>query len=137
MKAILSGKKIWRLPAAVLGLMLCSIGAFAQGGKIDTGDTAWVLASSALVLLMTPGLGLFYGGMVRRKNVLATIMQSFIMCGVVGILWVLYGYSNAFGTDHWGLFGSLEWVGLKGVGVDPAKPHSPRSTARRSRRKRT
>jgi len=65
--------------------------------KIDTGDTAWVLASAALVMLMTPGLGLFYAGMVRRKNALGTILQSFIMVGVAGVLWVLYGYSLAFG----------------------------------------
>lgn len=107
--------------AVMAGLLVCSTTAFAAGGKIDTGDTAWVLASSALVLLMTPGLGLFYAGMVRRKNVLATIMQSFIMCGVVGVLWVLYGYSLAFGHDHWGFIGSFEWLGLKGVGMEPAK----------------
>jgi len=115
-------KKILKCLGTALGLMLCSTAAFAQGPKIDSGDTAWVLASSALVLIMTPGLGLFYAGMVRKKNVLATIMQSFIMCGVIGVLWVLYGYSNAFGTDHWHIFGSFEWVGLKGVSMmEPAK----------------
>ncbi|MFZ3122078.1 MAG: ammonium transporter [Thermodesulfovibrionales bacterium] len=87
--------------------------------KVDTGDTAWVLISSALVMLMTPGLALFYGGMVRRKNVLGTIMQSFIALGVVTILWVLYGYSLSFGPDKWHIIGGLEWVGLKGVGLDP------------------
>lgn len=86
--------------------------------KIDTGDTAWVMASTALVMLMTPGLGLFYAGMVRRKNALATILQSFIMVAVVGVLWVLVGYSLAFGKDHWGLIGSLDWVGLRNVGYD-------------------
>ncbi|MCL5104888.1 MAG: ammonium transporter [Armatimonadetes bacterium] len=102
-------------------LLLSSGAALAQGAaKIDMGDTAWVLASSALVLVMTPGLGLFYAGMVRRKNVLGTILQSFIMCGVVGVLWVVYGYSLAFGHDHGGLIGSLQWVGLKGVGANPA-----------------
>src|SRR5450759_1044849 len=85
---------------------------------IDTGDTAWVLAATAMVMLMTPGLGLFYAGMVRRKNALATILQSFIMVAIVGVLWVLYGYSLAFGKDHWGLIGSLDWVGLRHVGYD-------------------
>ena len=70
----------------------------APAPKVDTGDTAWVLISTALVMLMTPGLALFYGGMVRRKNVLGTIMQSFIALGVITILWVLYGYSLSFGT---------------------------------------
>jgi Amt family ammonium transporter len=88
--------------------------------KIDAGDTAWVLTSSALVLLMTaPGLALFYGGMVRRKNVLATIMQSFVILCVISIQWVLWGYSLAFGPDRWGLVGGLQWVGLQGVGLDP------------------
>src|SRR5208283_4505780 len=71
----------------------------APPAKIDTGDTAWVLASSALVLLMTPGLALFYGGMVRRKNVLGTIMHSFVAMGIITIQWVLFGYSLSFGPD--------------------------------------
>lgn len=87
--------------------------------KIDTGDTAWVLASSALVLLMTPGLALFYGGMVRKKNVLGTIMQSFIMICLISIQWVLWGYSLSFGPDNGGIIGSLDWLGLRGVGLDP------------------
>ena len=87
--------------------------------KVDTGDTAWVLISSALVMLMTPGLALFYGGMVRRKNVLGTIMQSFIALGVITILWVLYGYSLSFGPDKWHIIGGLEWAGLRGVGLEP------------------
>ena len=69
---------------------------------INTGDTAWILISSALVMLMTPGVALFYGGMVRRKNVLSTIMMSFVCLGLVGILWVLYGYSLSFGSDNGG-----------------------------------
>jgi len=104
-------------------LTLCSIlstrSAFADSKTaIDTGDTAWVLASTALVMLMTPGLGLFYAGMVRRKNALATILQSFILVAVVGVLWVLYGYSMSFGRDHWGLIGSFDWIGLRHVGFD-------------------
>ncbi|TAK07146.1 MAG: ammonium transporter [Candidatus Manganitrophaceae bacterium] len=87
--------------------------------KIDTGDTAWMLASSALVLLMTPGLALFYGGMVRTKNVLGTIMQSFIMICLISIQWVLWGYTLSFGPDQGGMIGSLAWLGLNGVGLDP------------------
>jgi len=87
--------------------------------KVDTGDTTWLLISSALVMLMTPGLALFYGGMVRQKNVLGTIMQSFIALGVITVQWVLYGYSLAFGPDIGGVIGSLDWIGLRGVGLDP------------------
>ena len=92
--------------------------------KVDTGDTAWILISSALVMLMTPGLALFYGGMVRTKNVLGTIMQSFIALGVISIQWVLYGYSLAFGPDIGHVIGSLKWVGLQGVGLDPFPNYS-------------
>ena len=92
--------------------------------KVDTGDTSWVLISSALVMLMTPGLALFYGGMVRSKNVLGTIMQSFIALGVITIQWVLYGYSLAFGPDVGHIIGNLDWVGLRGVGLDPFPDYS-------------
>ena len=92
----------------------------APQAKIDSGDTAWMLTSAALVLMMTaPGLALFYGGMVRRHNVLGTIMHSFILMAVISIQWVLWGYSVAFGPDVGGLFGNLSWVGLKGVGLVP------------------
>jgi Amt family ammonium transporter len=88
--------------------------------KIDSGDNAWMLTSSALVLMMTaPGLALFYGGMVRRHNVLGTIMHSFILMAVISIQWVLFGYSLAFGPDVRGLVGNLSWVGLNGVGLEP------------------
>jgi len=87
--------------------------------KVDSGDTAWLLISTALVMLMTPGLALFYGGMVRSKNVLGTIMQSFIALGVITIQWVVYGYSLAFGPDIGHIIGSLKWIGLRGVGLDP------------------
>lgn len=93
--------------------------------KVDTGDTTWLLISSALVMLMTPGLALFYGGMVRQKNVLGTIMQSFIALGVITIQWVLYGYSLAFGPDIGGVIGSLDWIGLRGVGLNPHPEYSP------------
>jgi Amt family ammonium transporter len=91
----------------------------AAAPKIDTGDTAWMLASAAMVLLMTPGLALFYGGMVRTKNALSTMMQSFIMICLIGVQWVLWGYSLSFGPDQGGLIGSLAWFGLNGVGLDP------------------
>jgi Amt family ammonium transporter len=87
---------------------------------IDTGNTAWVLCASALVLLMTPALGFFYGGLTRNKNVLGTIMQSFIVAGLIGVQWVVIGYSLAFGPDHWGLIGGLDWFGLKHVGYEAA-----------------
>ncbi|MBI5741842.1 MAG: ammonium transporter [Nitrospirae bacterium] len=93
-------------------------------GQVDSGDTAWMLISTALVMLMTPGLALFYGGMVRKKNVLGTIMQSFIALGVVSMLWVLYGYSLSFGPDIGHLIGSLDWAGLKGVGLVPNPDYS-------------
>jgi Amt family ammonium transporter len=87
--------------------------------EINTGDTAWVLASTALVMLMTPALGFFYGGLVRRKNVLATIMHSFFMLCLVSVQWVLFGYSLAFGPDIAGLVGGLSWIGLNDVGLTP------------------
>ena len=87
--------------------------------KIDTGDTTWLLVSTALVMLMTPGLALFYGGMVRQKNVLGTLMQSFIALGIVTIQWVLVGYSLAFGPDVGHMIGGLQWMGLHGVGLEP------------------
>jgi Amt family ammonium transporter len=86
---------------------------------MNSGDTAFILVSAALVLFMTPGLALFYGGMVRSKNVLGTIMHSFIMIGIVSVLWVLFGYSLAFGPDHGGLIGGLDFLGLAGVGAEP------------------
>lgn len=88
--------------------------------KIDKGDTAWMLTSAALVLMMTiPGLFLFYGGLVRRKNVLGTIMHSFIIVAVISLQWALWGYSLAFGPDIGGLIGSSDWFGLNGVGPNP------------------
>ncbi|MGH8013488.1 MAG: ammonium transporter, partial [Candidatus Binataceae bacterium] len=105
--------------------------AAASAAQVSAGDTAWVLISSALVLLMTaPGLALFYGGMVRRKNVLATLMQSFILAAMVSVQWVLFGYSLAFSPGHAGLIGGLHWVALNGVsatlpypGYAPTVPH--------------
>jgi Amt family ammonium transporter len=88
--------------------------------QLNAGDTAWVLVSSALVLMMTaPGLALFYGGLVRRKNVLATLMHSFILLAMISVQWVLWGYSLAFGPDIGGVIGNLAYVGLTTVGGEP------------------
>ncbi|MCA9470896.1 MAG: ammonium transporter [Nitrospira sp.] len=88
---------------------------------MDTGDTAWILVSSALVLCMTlPGLALFYGGLVRSRNVLATIMHTAIILCMITLVWILCGYSLAFGPDLGGLIGGLDWVGLHGVGLEPS-----------------
>ena len=94
---------------------------------INTGDTAFVLVSAALVMVMTPGLAFFYGGLVRRKNVLAIMMQSFISMGVVTVVWVLVGYSLAFSGNLGGIIGNLKWVALRGVGMAPGPwaPHIP------------
>ncbi|HIN37622.1 MAG TPA: ammonium transporter [Dehalococcoidia bacterium] len=93
---------------------------------MDSGDTAWVLAASALVLLMTPGLAFFYGGLVRKKNIVSTIMYSFVTIGLVGIVWVLWGYSLAFGNDvgGWNFIGDLGWFGLKDVSANEPGPYS-------------
>ena len=91
---------------------------------MNNGDTAWLLVSTALVMLMTPGLAMFYGGMVRRKNILGTIMQSFILIGVISIEWMLVGYSFAFGPDLGGLIGDHSWFGLNGVGTLPFKGYA-------------
>ena len=93
---------------------------------INGGDTAWVLTATALVMLMTPGLALFYGGLVRRKNVLSILMQCMFTLGLVSVTWVLVGYTLAFGPDvnGWGIIGGLDNLGLKGVGVAPG-PYAP------------
>jgi Amt family ammonium transporter len=85
----------------------------------DTGDTAWILLSAALVLLMTPGLAFFYGGLVRRKNMLSILMQCFMAMCLITVQWVLIGYTLSFGPDVKGLIGDLSWAGLRGVGLDP------------------
>lgn len=102
----------------------------AQGGppaenplKVDTGDTAWLLIATALVMLMTPGLAFFYGGMVGRKNVLGILMQCFTVLCIVSVQWVLYGYSLSFAPGN-GFWGSLEWAGLSGVGLEPSADYA-------------
>lgn len=87
---------------------------------MNSGDTAWLLTSSALVLFMTPGLAFFYGGLVGRNNVLGTIMHSFITIALISVTWVLWGYTMAFGPDKGHLIGGFEWFGLMGVGADPS-----------------
>src|SRR3954451_6440056 len=92
---------------------------------VDTGDTAWLLTSSALVMFMLPGLALFYGGMVRAKNVLSTVVQSFFALGIVGTLWVLIGYTLAFGGDAFGgLIGNLEFIGFRHVDGTGTYPYA-------------
>jgi Amt family ammonium transporter len=92
---------------------------------IDSGDTAWLLTSTALVMLMTPGLAMFYGGMVRRKNVLGTIMHSFIAIALVSVQWIFFGYSLSFGPDVNGFIGNLSWAGLSNVGLTPNADYAP------------
>ncbi len=108
--------------AAILAIFtIPALAEDAGGTAVSSGDTAWVLVSAALVMIMTPAVGLFYGGMVRKKNVLAIIMQSFIVLALISIQWVLVGYSLAFGPDVGGrgLIGGLQWLGLNGVGAAP------------------
>ena len=91
---------------------------------MDAGNTAWVLASSAMVLLMTPGVAFFYGGLVRGKNAAATMMHSFMIIGLVSVVWVLWGYSLAFGPDIGGFIGNLKWAGLNDVSATEAGPYA-------------
>jgi Amt family ammonium transporter len=96
---------------------------------LNSGDTAWILTSCALVLMMTPALALFYGGMARRKNILSTLTLNFVFMALIGVQWLLFGYSLAFGPDIGGLIGGLDFVGFKGVGAAPSEyaktiPHS-------------
>jgi Amt family ammonium transporter len=116
------GKKINFIVLAILiGLSLFSASQLPEaGGEIDTGDTAWMLVASAFVLLMTPGLAFFYGGMVDRKNVISTMLQSFAALGVVSILWVIVGFSLAFGESIGGIIGNpLTYFNLRNVGLAP------------------
>jgi Amt family ammonium transporter len=92
--------------------------------EIDSGNTAWLLISSALVMLMTPGVAFFYGGMVRRKNLLSTIMMSFVCLALVTLIWVIYGYSLAFGNDTAGIIGGLNFLGLSGVGLEASDTYA-------------
>src|SRR5256886_7912166 len=95
-----------------------------DAAAISAGDTAWVLTSTALVMVMTVGLAFFYGGLVRPKNALNTMMMSVVALGLISVQWVLVGYSIAFGHGS-PLWGGLPWLGFRGVGVDPRPPLSP------------
>lgn len=114
------------LAVGVNGTWAQEVQGAASVATVNAADTAWVLLSSALVLAMiVPGLALFYGGLVRSKNVLGTIMQSFVILCVVSLLWIVAGYSLSFGPDTWGLIGNLDWIGLNGVGLTPHPTYGP------------
>jgi ammonium transporter, Amt family len=110
------------LIAGLIAAAVPGVAAAADGAPIDSGDTAWLLVATALVMVMLPGLALFYGGLVRRKNVLSTIMHSFFGLAIVSVVWVLVGFSIAFAPDATGtgLFGGLDYVGFMGVGLVPS-----------------
>src|SRR5262249_938971 len=111
---------LFALPAIAVAQEPVATATAAPAATIDAADTAFMMICAALVMLMTPGLGLFYGGIVPQQNGLATFRQSFVMLGVVALQWFLFGYSLAFGPDKFGGFiGGLEWAGLKGVGLTP------------------
>lgn len=101
-----------------LAVFFWPLRAFADDGAVNSADTAWMLVATAMVMLMTPGLALFYGGMVRAKNVLSTFMHSFFALGLLTLQWVLLGYSLAFGGDVGGVVGNLDHVLLRGVGLE-------------------
>ncbi len=124
----------WRLMTAVLVSLFClattlsaeELSPGLSSGGINSGDTAWMLAASALVLgMITPGVAFFYGGLVRSKNVIGTMVQTFTILCVVSVLWVVCGYSLAFGPDRGGVIGGLDWVGLSGVGAMPHPAYAP------------
>ena len=116
-------KQLVLLGSGILFLLHAPVASAAEAATptIDSGDTAFILVSAALVMLMTPGLAFFYAGMVRRKNVLGTIMHSFVAVALISLQWVLWGYSLAFGPDIGGVIGSLKWIGLNGVGLEPTE----------------
>ncbi len=123
MKTLARGAAL-ALPALLLAPFLLAGPAFAEEAKVDAGDTAWMLTSTALVLLMTiPGLALFYAGMVRKKNILATMMQSFFICALVTVVWMVAGYSIAFGNGN-AYFGDFSRLFLSGLATNWDKPYS-------------
>ena len=96
----------------------------AKAAAQSSADTVWMLVATAMVMIMTPTLAFFYGGLVRKKNILSILMQSFVILAVISIQWVLFGYSLAFGPDKGGIIGGLEWLGLNGVGLTPDKVYA-------------
>ncbi|HHY80162.1 MAG TPA: ammonium transporter [Thermoanaerobacter sp.] len=117
-------KKIYLLFSLMFMFLIIPKLVFASTGKINTGDTAFVLFSAALVMIMTPGLAFFYGGMVSSKNVISTMMQSFIIIAIISIQWILFGFSLSFGSDVGHIIGNLQWLGLKNVGFEPYDAYS-------------
>ena len=114
----------WGLITSIIALLVFVLGLPVMAGAadapvIDTGDTSFMIICTALVMIMTPGLALFYGGMVRRKNVLSIILQCFTAMALVSVQWVLIGYTIGFGPDINHMVGSLQWLGLSGVGWEP------------------
>ena len=117
-KGPLCPKKLIVISIIFWSLALCANAhAAEQGSTIDTGDTTWVFLSAALVMLMTPGLAFFYGGLVRRKNMLSVLMQCLMILCIISLQWALFGYSLSFGPDKGSIIGGLEWIGLRGVGA--------------------
>ena len=110
--------KICMLAVFTLLLPMAGVSFAEEEASIVGADTAWIMVSAALVMLMTPGLGLFYGGMARKKNVLGTIMHSVFLLCLISLQWVLWGYTLAFGSDIGGMVGGLDFIGLKGVGME-------------------
>src|SRR5215813_13779099 len=117
-------RKTLLFAGAILAAVLFLARVHAQDGQAipaSAGDTAWLLTAAALVMMMTvPGLALFYGGLVSQRNVLSVLMQSFFLLCLISVQWVLWGYSISFAPDKGGLLGGLQFVGLGGVGQDPA-----------------
>ncbi len=109
---------------ALMGVSKMGFAADIVTPVINTGDTAWVLISAGLVFLMTPGLAFFYGGLVRKKNMLSILMQCFMLMCVITLQWVMFGYSLSFGPDVHGWIGNLSWAGLHGVGITPYVDYS-------------
>ncbi len=101
-----------------------NVAATVTQSAVNTGDTVWVLLSAALVMLMTPGLAFFYGGLVRRKNILSILMQCFMILCIISLQWVFCGYSLSFGPDVCGIIGNIDWLGLKNVDMNPS-PYAP------------
>jgi Amt family ammonium transporter len=119
-KGFLCPKGLIAVAVIFWALVLCTDAhAAGQESTIDSGDTTWVLVSAALVMLMTPGLAFFYGGLVRRKNMLSVLMQCLMILCIVSLQWALLGYSLSFGPDKGSIIGGLEWLGLTGVGAEP------------------
>ncbi|MEO6666275.1 MAG: ammonia channel protein, partial [Nitrospiria bacterium] len=110
---------------ALCALAIPSVAAQDSASSISAGDTAWILTASALVMLMVPGLALFYGGMVRHKNIVSTLLQCFLILAVVSIQFAVIGYTLAFGPDIGGLIGGLDFAFLNGIGPNDAAPLAP------------